>query len=155
MITWFSVVSKKKQRHQFHSKQHKSCQSYVLYKKKIKNRLIEEIYIYLIRVHLFENWKTILQKKRINIIMLSSNQRRLYPLTYRNGLRMSKKVEASGSDAIKNFGATQNESRYMFTVILALIYSVILRWKWSQMHLYFTDDTPPKCLIHKISQNAA
>jgi len=49
------------------------------------------------------------------------------PLTYRNGLRMSKKVEASGSDAIKNFGATQNESRYMFTVILALIYSVILR----------------------------
>ena len=76
-------------------------------------------------------------------------------LTYRNGLRMSKIVEASGSDAIKNFGATQNESRYMFTVILALIYSVILRWKWSQMHLYFTDDTPPKCLIHKISQNAA
>ena len=51
------------------------------------------------------------------------------PLTYRNGLRMSKKVEASGSDAIKNFGATQNESRYMFTVILALIYSVILRLK--------------------------
>ena len=48
-------------------------------------------------------------------------------LTYRNGLRMSKIVEASGSDAIKNFGATQNESRYMFTVILALIYSVILR----------------------------
>jgi len=40
---------------------------------------------------------------------------------------MSKIVEASGSDAIKNFGATQNESRYMFTVILALIYSVILR----------------------------
>ena len=51
----------------------------------------------------------------------------LCTLTYRNGLRMSKIVEASGSDAIKNFGATQNESRYMFTVILALIYSVILR----------------------------
>ena len=51
----------------------------------------------------------------------------LQTLTYRNGRCMSKKVEASGSDAIKNFGATQNESRYMFTVILALIYSVILR----------------------------
>ena len=61
------------------------------------------------------------------IELLSDTIDRFLALTYRNGLRMSKKVEASGSDAIKNFGATQNESRYMFTVILALIYSVILR----------------------------
>ena len=71
-------------------------------------------------------WKEVL-KGKLSALEIGHVTDMLDTLTYRNGLRMSKKVEASGSDAIKNFGATQNESRYMFTVILALIYSVILR----------------------------